>query len=262
MTALGTRRRGRHAAAALLDLEPVAAPAGTPTPQRTDGRILLGELLVRHEVLSAESVDRGLALQGTSGARLGAVLVELGVLSDRLLAEALAEQLGLPLAELGEQIPQQAALSLMAASVAREHMIVPLSLEGDVLHIAVAEPTPDIQRIAQTLTGRQVAVSIAPRSDVLHALNRSYRALGDIEVQVAAFTKSLKGRPAAQVFETGVERDSPVVTIVERILTQALRDRASDVHIEPQDSAIRIRFRIDGALHDALTKRASPSSNS
>jgi type IV pilus assembly protein PilB len=103
------------------------------------------------------------------------------------------------------------------------------------------------------MSGKTVALFVAPRGEVLHAMNRSYRALADVGNLVSAFEKTERARPGAQVTETAAASDSPVVQIVNKVITQALRDRASDVHIEPQDNALRVRYRIDGALHEALS---------
>jgi type IV pilus assembly protein PilB len=101
--------------------------------------------------------------------------------------------------------------------------------------------------------GRTVSFAVAPASDVRRAVDGAYRALTDVGRYVAAFQAEGAGRNApdeAQLVKAG--SDAPVVRIVEMILTQALRDRASDVHIEPQGDAVRVRYRIDGALHEVL----------
>ena len=250
MSGLGLRRGGRHAGPRAAGEPPAESPS-TTTFVPPSQSALIGELLLRHAHVTATALEQGLSAQRVSGGRLGAALVELGLISDQQLAQVLAEQLDLPMVDLGDLVPDDPALALLPAAVAREHLAVPLSLDGDVLRIAVAEPAAGQSTVLQKLSGRPVALVVASRGDVLHALNRSYRALDDISTQVEAFASTGGARPAVQVIDDG-QSDSPIVTIVDRILTQALRDRASDVHIEPQDNVLRVRFRIDGALHDAL----------
>jgi type IV pilus assembly protein PilB len=251
-------RRGKHAAVATAEPELVATtdpPAQrAPAQSRVAGPPMFGDLVVTKKFATRAAVDDALSTQASSGQRIGTVLVQRGMLSEDQLAHALSTQLGLPMADLQGQAPDGAALSLIPETVARERVIVPLQLTEDALHVAVAEPDSEVAAAIAKIAGRRVTLSIAPRSEVLHALNRSYRAFTDIERQIEAFTSTERSRTTAAPVATGVvDQDSPVVAIANEIITQALRDRASDIHIEPQDQTLRIRFRVDGALHDALS---------
>ena len=105
--------------------------------------------------------------------------------------------------------------------------------------------------------GREVILLVAPASDVERAIDSFYRALTGIESEVEAFQLAESSRQVEPVVQQTVTAEAPVVRVVDRIITQGLRDRASDIHIEPQDDRLRIRYRIDGALHDVI---ALPSS--
>jgi type IV pilus assembly protein PilB len=162
--------------------------------------------------------------------------------------------MGLPLADMREVTPEADALALFSETVARDLLVVPLLInDAGQLEVAVAEPSEALHQQLTKMSGKTVALFVAPRGEVLHAMNRSYRALADVGNLVSAFEKTERARPGAQVTETAAASDSPVVQIVNKVITQALRDRASDVHIEPQDNALRVRYRIDGALHEALS---------
>ena len=214
--------------------------------------MLLGELLVARQSVSHSQVTEALTQQSTSGKRVGALLVELGALHEDDLAEALAEQLELELVDLGAETPTTDALAVLPESIARAHLCVPLSRTATALTVAVADPTPAVLAQLQTATGLAVTLVVAPASDVQRALDSSYRSLTGIDEFVTAFEKTSTARRAVNLTSESATDDAPVVQVVNKIITQALRDRASDVHIEPQDKRLRIRFRIDGALHDVL----------
>ncbi|HWC33721.1 MAG TPA: GspE/PulE family protein [Mycobacteriales bacterium] len=204
--------------------------------------------------MARSDVESAAEHETTDGRRLGQVLLESGLITDEALAGALSEQLGLPLVDLSDATTDPSTVAQIPESIARSSLVVPLEVMPDgTLRVAVGDPDLDVgSRLSATL-GMPVEVGVAPQSQVRYVLNRNYRALDDVEEQVEAFSRTLSERPAAPTTETDLAADSPVITIVERILTQALRDRASDVHIEPQDKQLRIRYRVDGALHDVLS---------
>ena len=237
---------GQHFASA----PPVKAQPTTVDP--VPGR--LGDVLVRHELLTAAQLADALQLQTRSGARLGELLVGAGAIDERRLTGALAEQLGLAVVDLRTERPEADALASIPESLARELQAIPLARVGDSLGVAVADPTiADLPTRLSTAVGGPVELALAPPSEIRRALNASYSALKGIDRHVKAFEASEALRRAAPAtVETPMET-APVVQVVNMIVTQALRDRSSDVHIEPQDRQLRIRFRTDGALHDALS---------
>ncbi|HKN49962.1 MAG TPA: ATPase, T2SS/T4P/T4SS family, partial [Actinomycetota bacterium] len=217
----------------------------------------LGELLVQKQLVTHAQVSEALLQQSASGKRLGTLLVELGVLDERNLAATVAEQLGLPLADLSRQAPEPEALKLLPEAVARRLRAMPLRITAAGLEIALADPGPKIREDLARAAGREVILLVAPASDVRRAIDNFYRALTGIESEVEAFRLAESSRQVEPVIQQTVTADAPVVKVVNRIITQGLRDRASDIHIEPQDDRLRIRYRIDGALHDVI---ALPSS--
>jgi type IV pilus assembly protein PilB len=246
----------------MLRRKPEPSSTGTPTASggvavedrpvvRPDGWRPLGQIVVERQHVTPQQLSEALLQQSASGRRVGALLVELGALDEKALAEVLAEQLGLQIVDLSEQAPDEAALALVPESVARAHQAVPMWVGADgELVVAVSEPSDAVAAAVREASGRAVVQVVAPAGELTRALDRSYRSLSDIDGFVDAFTASATKRQAAVV--ESAQDDAPVVQVVNRILTQALRDRASDVHLEPQDSRLRVRFRIDGALHDVL----------
>jgi type IV pilus assembly protein PilB len=213
----------------------------------------LGELLVGREVITPAQLSEALLEHGRSGKRIGTVLVESGALTERDLVTVLAEQLHLPIADLSQETPAEDAVALLDAIQAREHVALPLRFSADAVDVVVGDPSPELRRDLERAMGRSVRLLVAPPSDVRRSIDASYKALGDIDRLVQAFAAAAAHRLGNESGSAdAISDDAPVVQVVNRILTQALRDRSSDVHIEPQDRRLRVRFRIDGALHDAL----------
>ena len=223
---------------------PLARPADSP---------LLGELLVTLGSLTRTQVAEALLQQPETGKRLGALLVELGAIDDSQLVAALSAQLQLPNADLRSREPDPEVAALLPEAVARKIGAVPVALdELGFLEIAVSDPHQDLARVLEQATSRQVRLSLATHAEIRRVIDNTYRAISDVDDHVAAFT-AVHGTRQVTANTTNVGADdAPVVQIVQKIITQALRDRASDVHIEPQGDRVRVRHRIDGALHDVM----------
>ncbi|HUA94964.1 MAG TPA: GspE/PulE family protein [Acidimicrobiales bacterium] len=223
----------------------IAAPARSQL-----GALLVGSQLITHEQLADALIQQ----QAGSGKRIGTTLVELGAISERDLAQALSNQLLVPLVDLSQQTPSPEAVEVLSESVARAHLAVPIALDGNAVTIAVSDPNPELAKALANSCGRIVRLVIAPRSDIQRAIDTSYRALGNITEHVRAFeeTAETTRRQADTAVQTVNAGDAPVVQVVNLLITQAMRDRASDIHVEPQDERLRVRYRIDGALHDAI----------
>jgi len=218
----------------------------------------LGDLLVDEGALNDGQLALALNEQSDTGRRLGSILVEQGVISDRLLAKALAGQLGLELVDLTKRAPEKAALDLFPEVRARDLGIVPLTLTDRVLEVAVADPLDGRVRDALTrLPVDSVTMVVAAASDIRAALNMCYRSLAELDAQVKRFEESSDEIERIETSAVVLNDDAPVIQVVNKIVQQAMRDRASDIHVEPMDSRMRVRFRIDGALSEVLTLPAS-----
>jgi type IV pilus assembly protein PilB len=155
--------------------------------------------------------------------------------------------------DLREINPQPEAIALLDEATVRDLMAVPLGLQNNTLTVAVAHPQDGLAAVLQQRTGHPVTLVVATKADVLGAIANTYRALTGIDSQVRAFQTTHAVRPDTARADAAVATDdAPVVQIVQKIITQALRDRASDVHIEPHFDRVLVRYRIDGALHDVL----------
>ncbi|GAA1770885.1 GspE/PulE family protein [Luedemannella helvata] len=235
--------------------EPALGPVAPVDLAVEPGGQRLGEILVDANVISRGHVVAALAnAQRGTPRYLGQRLVGMGLLTERDLAMAVANRYGVELVDLRETVPQQAALGLLDEATARELTVIPLAVDQQSVVVAVAVPSAALVGVLQRRLGRPVRILVARESDILHAIGINYRALAGVASHVRAFeTQSVnRASTAVRAEATAVNDDAPVVQVVHLMITQALRDRASDIHIEPQPERIRVRYRIDGALHDVL----------
>lgn len=229
--------------------------AQVTAPIEAGQRTRLGDVLVSENLVTPEQLSASLNLQQASGRQLGSILVEQGLLDPRVLTQALARQLGLPTIDLRRERPTDEALAVVPEDVARRYEIVPMRIVDDVLDVAIADGNdPAVREALERLPVSAVNIHLAPAQDVQFALNTHYRVLSSVDDQVQQFWAD-----AAPVQET-VEvtgGDAPIIQLVNKIVAQALRDRASDIHVEPTDGRLRIRYRVDGALREVLSLPAS-----
>ena len=215
----------------------------------------LADLLIQRSLANDSQIDQAKIHQEQSGGKLGDVLVAMGVLGERDLVDVLGEVFGLPVVDLRRDNPIAEATALVPEDVARRFMIMPLRLEEQDLLVAVADrPSEELRTLLSQVIERPVRFVLAPATDVRWAIDSSYRAIGGVDRLVQAFeeVEEVRKREAETVVAEVVDDNAPVVQVVNRILTQAKRDRASDVHIEPSQDVVRVRFRIDGALKEIL----------
>ena len=226
------------------------------------GRRRLGEVLVTGGVLTEEQLGDALRAQkedaGGRRRRLGEVITALGLADEVQIARALSDQLGLPFVDLGSLPIADETLAVLPRNVAVRHVAVPITLAHDVLTVALADPTNvlalDDIRLATKLSSVRTAVATA--SDLQEAVNRYYGgagasggvadtfgALQDVDLEATED----KDEDLEQV---GDVDDAPVVRLVNAIMGEALHSRASDIHIEPQERDVHVRFRIDGLLRE------------
>jgi type IV pilus assembly protein PilB len=219
----------------------------------------LGELLLERSLVNDGQLAQGLLEQAASGGRLGTALVKLGLLDERDLARVLAEQQGLPLVDLRNDVPDPEALSALSESVARSLHAVPIRKTSEGLLIAVADSEEhDARHVLQQAVEGPIVLVIAPRSDIERTVNNSYRALSAVEGHIRHFQAGVSALRAADAQLTDeLNEGAPVVKVFDLLLLQAVRDRASDIHIEPLGDEIRVRYRIDGALHEVSRLPAS-----
>ncbi len=208
----------------------------------------LGEILVEQRFVTEAQVEEALKLQQHRGGRLGGILLSQGQLKAEELAQAISIQLNCPLIDLKRHMAHPDALRLIPENIARKYKLIPLDVLGDSLVVVMAEPQ-DIQTIEdlKVQTGKRIEVAVGVPTDIEWAINLNYRSGEKIEKQVgkSASTSTTEARASPELNAT-----TPMAESLDLLIEQAIRDRASDVHLEPQEKKLRIRYRIDGVLHD------------
>jgi type IV pilus assembly protein PilB len=216
----------------------------------------LGELLTDRGLLTKEQLNEALLEQSVSGKRLGAFLVDAGLLNERDLATVLAEQFGLEVVDLRRQVPADDAVVELPEDRAREYLAIPLAKTPAGFDVVVADPTDAtlVNRLQAELKGH-VRLKLAALSDLRRAIDVAYKASTKVGEHVRVFEARAEARRAEQPEDQAaptVDANAPIVQVVNLLLDQAVKERASDVHIEPQDDRVRIRNRVDGALHEVM----------
>src|SRR4030043_522060 len=217
----------------------------------------LGEVLVEEGMITAEQLRNALELQRSQGGQLGEILVKQGLLKPEQLAAAISVQLNMPLIDLKRHMIQPDALKLVPQELAREHVLIPLDVIGDSLVVVMSDPD-DISTIEKIKTSSKMLVKTALGipSDIQRAIDLNYKPSAEIEKQVAQFLPHL---PKETEVAPDIGGSAPIVQILDLLLTQAVRLKASDIHIEPQKDRLRVRFRIDGILRDVFSLPSSAS---
>ena len=229
-----------------MDTDNMSLPLADKTTRKS-----LGEMLVAENLITVEQLATALELKRKQGGELGEVLVNQGLVTPQEIATVLSIQLNLPLIDLKRHMVQPNALRLIPEDMARRHTLIPLDIVGDALVVVMAYPE-DVRAIedikAQTKT--RVEITLGIRSDIEQAIELNYKSSGEIEKHISQLT------PAAQRDadnDLTITAKTPIVETLDLLIAQAVKNRASDIHIEPRDDRLRIRYRIDGILHDMFS---------
>lgn len=231
--------------------QPVEGPEGMVTIRRKPKQ--LGRILVERGLITEEQLEAALEVHRRTPKSLGRVLIDMGLIKEADLVRALAEQVGLEFVDLSEAQIDPAAAALLPETLARRYRALPIGERDGKLLVAMSDPAnvyalDDIRAI----TNRDVQPVVATASDVEQAISRFSQLDGQVE-QLASEAASALEEEGEEDLEAAVE-DAPIVKLVNAIMTQAVADRASDVHIEPNEKDLRVRFRVDGVLHEAMPR--------
>ncbi len=213
----------------------------------------IGEILVELGIVSDDDVGRALALQRETGKKLGDVLLSEGIVAPRDLLRALAVQFDLEFVDLSERKIDIDLAQQIPAQLARHHRALPVWRRGDKIVVAMANPVDvlALDDIRDSLR-RPVLPVMADSEQIMAAI--AGLGLSDSRVQEAIQAAVVETEPEiAEVAADVTEERAPIVAFVELLLSKAVQERASDIHIEPGQNDLRVRFRVDGVLHDAMT---------
>ncbi len=210
----------------------------------------LGQILIEQGLLTPDQLQQALEEHRQTPKSLGRVLIDLGLIKETDLVRALAEQVGLEFVDLAEFSIDPGATTLLPEALARRYRAIPIGERDGKLLVAMSDPAnvyalDDIR----TITGRDVQPVVATAADVEQAIQKYSGMDGQVEALSAAAAD--QADDTAVEIEAAVE-EAPIVKLVQAIMTQAVGDRASDVHIEPMEKDVRVRFRVDGVLHEVM----------
>ena len=218
----------------------------------------LGELLVRNKLIDDKQLAKALEEQQASGGRLGASLTKLGFLKEEDLAAFLSRQYGVPSINLNEFEIDESVIKLVPTDVVQKYQLIPVNRAGSTLILAMADPS-NIFAIddIKFMTGYNVEVVVTSEASIKMAIDKYYDQsatfddvmsdIDDIDLEVIDDGDEVD----FSVLEKASE-DAPVVKLLNLILTDAIKKKASDIHVEPYEKSFRVRYRIDGVLHEVM----------
>ncbi|MGV8082433.1 MAG: GspE/PulE family protein [Coriobacteriia bacterium] len=210
----------------------------------------LGEILVRSRVITRQQRDDALEVHYITGQPLGKVLVDFGYVSNSQVLSVVAYQLGIEYIDFSERSPEASAVASVPRDVATRYTLVPVEIRDDAITVAMADPQ-DVMALdhVRMATGLQVKPAIATRDDIVEAIRMHYR-MAEHDESVFADADDLSADEIEGL--AGSDSDAPAVKLVNYMIQKAVSDRASDIHVEPQENDLRVRFRVDGVLIEPM----------
>jgi type IV pilus assembly protein PilB len=212
----------------------------------------LADILVERGLVDEAQLAAAYDEHQRAGRSLGRVLVDQGVLTEAQLVEALASQIGLQFVDLAEYNVDGSAVARVSPAVCRRHTVLPIGYADGRLVLAMADPgnvfaLDDVR----SLTGMELRPVVVTRDDLIAAIDRFCRADTDLDDLTSALSRDDDEEEDLARLKEVVD-DAPIVKYVNLLITQAIQDRASDIHIEPGEHDLRVRYRIDGVLHEVM----------
>jgi len=208
----------------------------------------LRRVLIDSGLVTAEQVDE--IVQESEGKNLGQLLVERGIITAQELAMVIGLQFNIPCVDLSTYQIQPEALRLIPESVARKYNVIPLAISNNTLQVAMAEA--DNILILEALKARtkmKIESAVAPSDEIKEAIDRNYKAFSEIKAQLHDVAPTtVEGRISVEAVS-----GAPIVRALDLLINEAIKNRASDIHIEPQEDKLRVRYRIDGVLHETMS---------
>ncbi|MBI4341692.1 MAG: Flp pilus assembly complex ATPase component TadA [Candidatus Omnitrophica bacterium] len=214
-------------------------------------RVLLGEFLVEQGLISVAQLDDTLKEQVKTGEQLGAILVRRGLVTEQGLMALLSEQLNLPHVALAEIKVQTAAIQKVPAAIATRYQLMPIALDGNRLRVATADPL-NVQVLDELklLLGCEIAPVLSSVREIQQAIQRYY-GIGASAVEQLLDTGLHEAAPISFAEDLTARPDeASVISFVNQLILSAVKERATDLHVEPFDQLLRIRQRIDGVMYE------------
>jgi type IV pilus assembly protein PilB len=206
---------------------------------------------MRAGVITDKQLNDALEVYRATGSPIGRVLVDLGYASQGAILSVMARQIGIEYIDFSERHPEPAAVALVQGDLASRYTLMPIEIRDGVLVVAMADPQNvlalDDLRI---ITGHDIRAAISTKEDILAAIDEYYKVAEEGEDIIPALDDAAGEQDLDQLDD--ITEEAPAVKLVNYIVQKAVADRASDIHIEPQENDLRVRFRVDGVLHEAM----------
>jgi len=232
----------------------------------------IGKLLIEENLITTQQLEAALKYQSQNGGRLGSILIHLGYVDDDDITLILSKKYGVPSIDLDSFEIDASTIKIIPIEVARKYMVVPLSLVGNTLTIASADPANIVAlREIEFTTGFKIESVVATEGSILEALEKYYGTSHSIELQdvykkIAEQERENEADGSEPDLDINIDEedeisfqqlqkageDAPIIKLVNLILSQSIHKRASDIHVEPYEKDYRVRFRIDGILYDMM----------
>lgn len=215
----------------------------------------LGEMLIEARLITQNQLEHAQELQRNQGGKLSEVLVEHNFVTPENLAAVLSLQMNLPLIDLRRHTIQPETLKLIPEAIAKKHTIVPLDMVGDSLIVVMADPG-DIDAINDLVaqSGVNIQPAIGIPNDIREAIDLNYKVASEIEKELSNLVPiGAKPDEAEPQISADLVEETPIVRIANLLIKEGIKERASDIHLEPQHDRLRVRYRIDGMLHDVMS---------
>ncbi len=224
------------------------------SPRRTSPDEL-GQMLVEAKLITEEQLHHVKELQAKDGDKIERILLQERLISLQQLALFTSLQLGIPFVNLKKEGVRPEAVALIPEVVARKYSVIPIDTLDGTLVVAMEDPR-DIQAIEDlaALTRRRIEPVLSTSQDIQEMIDLNYRVGGEIEEQLSQIpTRYQRVKVAEARVSAEAIAQAPVVRAIDLLIKQAVRDRASDIHVEPQEDKLRVRYRIDGILHEIMS---------
>ncbi|MCK5055157.1 MAG: type IV-A pilus assembly ATPase PilB [Candidatus Aminicenantes bacterium] len=222
----------------------------------------IGELLLNDSRITQEQLQKALDVQSKEPGKLGSILIRLGFVTEEDIAQALSKQFGYPSINLSKFEIDEKMTDLIKPEIARRHIVMPVHRIGSILTLAMADPSNlFVQEEIRFSTNLRIQAVIAPESSILEAIDKYYGSSTGIEAQKFLEEIDLSDDAAVELIEDvdeealdgEISEDAPAVKLVNLIFQDAISKGVSDIHFEPYEKVFRVRFRIDGILHEYMT---------
>lgn len=211
----------------------------------------IGEILLNSGQITEEQFKEALEAQKKTGQLIGKTLIDLGYTSESAIGKALAKQMGLEFIDLSNTKINPQAINTLTQDIARRYMAIPVDFDNDSLLMAIADPTNLLALDDLTImTGYNIKPVVASEQEILNIINATW-SMGE-SVQDALLKVSEKEDDESTDEIRDIVEEAPIVKFVNLVITRAVKERASDIHVEPQEKELRIRYRIDGVLQEVM----------